>query len=283
LNEDEKQIQSHIDTLRGWINSRPHINCDKDDEFLLRFLRVAKYSQLKAQERLDHYCTVRKSEKEGCIPFFENPNPMTESVINVLDRGYFFRLPGYDDYGAIWLYSNEGAIEPTKEAMLDAIRVSVMASEMLALDPAAQINGLSCISDFSTYTASHAMIYSDDVLKKSSKIFENCFPIRLKKFHLYNTGSLISIIWELCKLFLSKKMMDKMVVHKSPKMDNSVPKRMLPTEMGGTAGSKKELAEAFKQDLMKHRHYLQSLDDIGVDESKRVDEVVGTFRKLNVE
>jgi hypothetical protein len=35
-----------------------------DDSFLLRFIRIAKYSLLVAQQRLEKFCVVRSSERQ---------------------------------------------------------------------------------------------------------------------------------------------------------------------------------------------------------------------------
>lgn len=43
-----------------------------DDNFLLAFLRYAKYNHLKAQTRLDKFCTFRTSSIEGFPEWFKD-------------------------------------------------------------------------------------------------------------------------------------------------------------------------------------------------------------------
>lgn len=38
----------------------------------MAFLRQAKYNHMKAQNRLDKFCTFRTSSVEGCPAWFEN-------------------------------------------------------------------------------------------------------------------------------------------------------------------------------------------------------------------
>lgn len=286
LNEVESEISSHIETLRNWVKSRPHIICRTDDEFLLRFLRIAKYSQLKAQERLDHYCTIKSSEKEGCSMFYENFNPMDESIIQIMDLGYIYRLPGYDDEGRIWCISDEGAYDPKTVNLVDVFRAALMSTEVIIMDPMAQINGVCTVSDFTNFNSSHMLLMTNDVMRKSAKIWEGCLPVRNKAMHMWNTGPIFNTVMEVCRLFMSKKLLSRFYVHGQnlENLKKAVPLKMLPNELGGTAGSRKELIESWKQTVMKHRHELQALDEIKIDESKRVkDDVVGSFRKLNVD
>lgn len=44
--------------------------CFADDLFLLAFLRHAKFNHMKAQRRLDNFCTFRTSEIDGYPPWF---------------------------------------------------------------------------------------------------------------------------------------------------------------------------------------------------------------------
>ena len=46
-----------------------------DDAFLLRYLRMAKFSQLRAQEVLDNYWTARTVPGKGAPEWFSNMDP----------------------------------------------------------------------------------------------------------------------------------------------------------------------------------------------------------------
>ena len=58
-----------------------------DDLFLLRFLRVAKFSQLRAQEILENYWIVRTVPGKGVPEWFGNMDPADPENERVLDMG----------------------------------------------------------------------------------------------------------------------------------------------------------------------------------------------------
>ena len=120
LHEDPKQRASQIETLRHWVKSQPHLRsrtgttvtasytfravvcrqflttcvklclqfCFVDDHFLLRFLRAAKFSQLRAQQVLENYWTVRSVTSKGAPDWFENLTPSDPRLQEVLSLGY---------------------------------------------------------------------------------------------------------------------------------------------------------------------------------------------------
>ena len=61
--------------------------CFADDEFLLRFLRSSKFSQLRAQEWIDNFCTVRSVEGKGAPEWFQGMDPATPAMQEMLDLG----------------------------------------------------------------------------------------------------------------------------------------------------------------------------------------------------
>ena len=84
LGEVSEQISAHVESFRRWLDSMPHLKCTKgkstrlnllgglDETFLLSFLRHAKYNHMKAQRRLDNFCTFRTSATEGVPQFFQD-------------------------------------------------------------------------------------------------------------------------------------------------------------------------------------------------------------------
>lgn len=65
-----------------------------DDGFLLRFLRASKFSQLRAQEVLENYWTVRSVESKGAPDWFRNLTPQDPKIQEVLDQAWVNRRTG---------------------------------------------------------------------------------------------------------------------------------------------------------------------------------------------
>ena len=59
----------------------------EDDAFLLRFLRGGKFSQLRAQQILENYWTVRSVSSKGAPEWFQNLTPSDARIQEVLDLG----------------------------------------------------------------------------------------------------------------------------------------------------------------------------------------------------
>ncbi|KAM3179621.1 hypothetical protein ACTXT7_000208 [Hymenolepis weldensis] len=72
LGEKPEQISANLESFKRWLNSMPHLTINVNDTFLVAFLRQAKYNHMKAQNRLDNFCTFRTSSVEGCPAWFEN-------------------------------------------------------------------------------------------------------------------------------------------------------------------------------------------------------------------
>ena len=54
---------------------------------MLRFLRTAKFSQLRAQQLLENFWTVRSVPGKGAPEWFDNMDPRDARIQQVLDLG----------------------------------------------------------------------------------------------------------------------------------------------------------------------------------------------------
>ena len=58
-----------------------------DDGFLLRFLRTAKFSQLRAQEILENFWTSRSVPGKGAPDWFKDLDPLNPKLQEIIDLG----------------------------------------------------------------------------------------------------------------------------------------------------------------------------------------------------
>lgn len=61
LLEIESEIPQHINTLRKWIQEQTNLKTPLDDQFLVTFLRGNKYDQLKTQDMIKQFFTMRQT------------------------------------------------------------------------------------------------------------------------------------------------------------------------------------------------------------------------------
>jgi len=294
LKEDPKQRDSQIKTLREWCEKQPHLRSRLDDEFLLRFLRSAKFSQLRAQEKLDNFWSVRSSPTKGVPEWFSNLDPLDPEVSKLLDLGLQIPLPGRDDEGRKVVLVQTGGYDPKETPMSDVMKVGFIVSDLLLLEEETQVNGVVILLDFSQFGTQHVFCWSRDTISKAMKCWQDVYPTRNKCVHYYNTPTVFNALYEIFYYFTSEKMRKRVKFHKASldSLHKEVPKRMLPTEYGGTAGSMKDLIQGYKEFVIKHKAELELMEDkrFGIDEEKRPKKeeeagwgIVGSFRKLAVD
>jgi len=289
LNEKPKEVESHINTLRSWVEAQPHITSRTDDAFLLRFLRVAKFSQLRAQQVLENFCTVRSIEEKGAPEWFGNLDPTSEKIQDILDLGLNVPLPGKDKQGRTVILIQTGGYDPAKVEFADVMRVGFMTSDVLLLDPETQVNGVVVLLDFSDFGASHVYNYSRSTIQKAMKCWTDTYPTRSKGVNYYNTPAVWNTLQDVFTFFMKDKLKKRLHFHKDSlaSLQQEVPRRMLPKEYGGDAGPWKDLVQAWKQKLIANREEVVANHVCKVDETRRPSAdaygVTGSFRKLAVD
>lgn len=292
LNEDPKQRASQIQTLREWAERQPHLRSRLDDDFLLRYLRTAKFGQLRAQTMLDNFWTVRSSPTKGVPDWFANMDPLNPDVSKLLDLGIQFPLPGRDKDGRKVVLIRTGAYDPKETPMSDVMKIGFITSDLLLLEEETQVNGVVILLDFTLFGTQHVWCWSRDTISKAMKCWQDVYPTRNKGINYYNTPTLFNALFEVFQYFMKEKMKKRLHFHKDDlkSLHKEVPKKMLPNEYGGEAGALQDLIQDYKEYVIKHRGELELMSKFGVDEDKRPKEetdagwgIVGSFRKLAVD
>lgn len=264
--ENDELRMKAIQALREWVQQQPHfVNCRTDDKFLLRFLRARKYCMSSAQDSLDKYLTVRST-----YPIFFNcPDIYEESLRDLLSKGYFFPLFRKDSQGRTVMFNVAGALEPRIHKTTDIYRAFSMSFEALLEDEDNQKHGLTYILDESGFRLSHLAHVNLRDVQRVMINGEKGWPMRHKNIHWVNVPRYISAIYELALSMFSRKLQSRMFVHfEVPSLHEHIDPEILPLEFGGTIPIK-EMAAAWIKNLEEKRDLLMSLDQMGIDESKR--------------
>ncbi|XP_013412324.1 alpha-tocopherol transfer protein-like [Lingula anatina] len=292
LNEDSKQRASQIDSLRTWVKKQPHLTSRTDDAFLLRFLRTSKFSMLRAQQMLDKFCTVRSSQEKGVPLWFNDLDPEDPKILELLDIGTCLPLPGRDDQNRKVMLYRTGAFDPKVHDFSDVMRLGFITTDILLMDELNQIHGFVILLDFSEFGMSHVTCWGPDTVSKAMMCWQDCYPTRNKAINYYNTPTLFNVVFELFKLVMKEKYKQRLHFHWSSQesLHKQVPQRMLPTYMGGTAGTLQEIIQDWKVHVLKNKEEISRNARCAVDEEKRPAPekdggeggwgIVGSFRKL---
>uniref|UniRef100_A0A5K3FU38 CRAL-TRIO domain-containing protein n=1 Tax=Mesocestoides corti TaxID=53468 RepID=A0A5K3FU38_MESCO len=288
LKEVPEQISAHLESFRRWINSMPHLSCPTDDNFLLAFLRHAKYNHLVAQRRLDNFCTFRTSPTEGFPEWFNNSSASRAAWNTWIDLKCWTFL-GFTKEGTATIMAR------CKEINLDKLPLSALHTAMqmwndaCLIDARVQIGGLCMIMDLSDLRREMlSKMFDAKISKLSTKYFQEGLPFRIKKLIYYNTPKMFEAMFKIYSEWLNEKIKSRIMVlnaDMNPAFD-AVPglKEIVPEAFGGDCKlTFEEICEreapTFKS-LVEHAPHFE----ITVDESKRPKEcrnLMGTYKDLS--
>uniref|UniRef100_A0A1B0CUX6 CRAL-TRIO domain-containing protein n=2 Tax=Lutzomyia longipalpis TaxID=7200 RepID=A0A1B0CUX6_LUTLO len=292
LNEVPERIDEDLATLRTWIAKQPHLKARTDDQFLVAFLRGCKYSLERAKQKIDLFYSVRSNFKD----IMSDRDPMSEKNLDIIRLGVGLPLPNtITPDGPRIILIRPGVYEADKYDILDVMRISIMANDISMLeDDHMMVAGQMGILDLSNVTMAHFLQFSPTLVKKMTVMNQEALPIRLKGFHYINTPAGFETVYNLFRKFLNEKNRNRLHVHGDnlESLYEHIPKKLLPKEYGGEAGSVKELTVKWEKKFMDYRDYFLEEAKYGTDEKKRpgrpkTEETIfgidGSFRKLNVD
>jgi len=292
LNENPKERDGTVETLRNWVSQQKHLTCDTDTKFLLRFLRVGKFSQLQARERLENYLKCFSKMPD----WLRNIDTHDPQILKVVDTGMFFPM-GMTKDGVLVMCNQAGKMDPDlKEyTKTDAIRCQMAFIVALMADENVTVNGMIFFADLSGFGMKHQMMWSIEDARKMTQIWQKGFPARYKHILYYNFNTFFEAVFHLFAPLLSKKLRDRIQMHSNlEKIYKILPKEMMPEEYlpddykGPNAGKIDEIVAKQKAWLMspevRERVLFETGDRFGYDESQKQDDIPQeSFRKLNVD
>lgn len=94
--EDGDRLKKDLIDIKDWITKNPHLqNVRQDSTFLEYFLRGCGHSVEKTKKRLDKFFSVQAN-----LPaWFDNWDPETRTLQEIMNAGIFLPLSGYDKLG----------------------------------------------------------------------------------------------------------------------------------------------------------------------------------------
>ncbi|CAH1099761.1 unnamed protein product [Psylliodes chrysocephalus] len=294
LRETDSMRQDGLNQLRNWISQNPDIeNCLTDDSFLVRFLRVRKYSIPMAQQTLLKYLNLRQTFKSAlCNLDYTEPR-----TLDLLEKGYVYVSPFRDCNGRRVIIYNLNSINVQTVTSLDIQRADMVTFETLLEDEECQIMGVTHIIQGGNIGPSIIPIFCTKDFGYLIKWGEQSFPMRHKSFIITSISSIIKYIFETTKSLITPKLRKRIWMNESlEKLHQKVGKHCLPLELGGTIPAK-QMMDLWREELEAKRERLLSFDKIillsdkGIitrRNSPRNDEtgigsVSGSFRKLNID
>jgi len=269
LNENPKTRNDDMKELRTRCKSSPRIPAccypRLDDGFLLRYLRVAKFDQKKALERIERFFELQRDWPELYGHFVWD-----EKMERLLSTGLTELMPYPDDDGTYYLVFRISKWDPQVDTIHELYRAVIFLWEYMLLNESVQINGIKVCGDQGALSWSHIRATPITVSKRWSQAMDKCYPIRNKKAALIRFPGWFMTIYGIYQKFLSTKMQNRVMLvgHDLDLLKSEYPDKQLPVDFGGSVpntnsvATAKKVAGAAKQ-LEKDFAYLKQLCNQG--------------------
>ncbi|KAH8024163.1 hypothetical protein HPB51_021784 [Rhipicephalus microplus] len=224
-----------LNKLRQLLEAEPDLNANRDEEFLLRFLRVRKYNVESALQTIKNYYRNKASSDSLYRDFLPCTVPAAarQLVMILPDKDVFGRpvlllKPGKRNVRASSWMTNE-------VSYLDLHRAGLFCLEQLARDPAAQVLGIVLLIDFGGFTVDKLLFASVSLLRKGLDYLQDCMPVRLKVAHNVKQSYAFDVFHALVRPFIKQKLAERIRLHgyNFENIHKEISPMALPEEYGG--------------------------------------------------
>ncbi|XP_055630081.1 retinaldehyde-binding protein 1-like [Toxorhynchites rutilus septentrionalis] len=292
LNETDSVREQSLTQMREWIAKHPFIKkCRTDSVFVLRFLRLRKFSVPRAQETLERYLAMRQSFPQ----WFQKLDPEDVEMKELLGNNQY-QILGKDSEGRTVILIELKRFNEERFTSDHQARNAMLLLELLFDDEETQIGGYVVVLDYMDLTMRQLAIWSLTDVKNFMNCVNHSLPFRLREVHAVRLPKFALAIAELAVSCLSQKLKDRIFCHKSmgdvrKHLDDS----LLTLDYEGGKQDPEQLKNDFIRRAVEKRQELLLLDEMEIDASRykslwhqTTDEsiesgVAGSFRKLTVD
>lgn len=303
LNElNDKDRELAVQSLRQWVLQQKWLKSPTTFDFLLRFIRARKFSQLGARQTLENYWTCKAKTPE----WYKGIDPTDPTLVEIMKTGFYVCPKARDTEGRRIIIERLSFLDLNKVkkkwGVDNIFRVITLVCDWLNRDENIQVNGLTVFIDNTDVSMSHMMtLWDRENGKRIMQFYQNSLPARMKGLHMYNEPTFFDAAYALFSPLMKQKTKDRMYLHgrSLTKVYKEVGMEVLPVEYlpddyeGPNAGSTQQIVDEMIADMQspEFRNYIKDLssDRYGVDLKQRKQDIkqddapVASFRKLNVD
>jgi len=210
----DEEIKANCETLRNRVKADKLFvdNYRTDDGFLQRFLYCAKQDQDKSHARYFNYYKCITS-----MPGIERVlNGETKWLVDLMVKNIDtspINYYGLDKFGRAIISFETGKINlDGKDNLFAAIVISIIYLDYILENiPQVQTHGTVYVEDHATMTMKHykSMITDMKLQKVMTDLFQGGMPLLMKSIVICNEPMIFSMLWKVFKVFLSKKMLER--------------------------------------------------------------------------
>ncbi|KAK5649203.1 hypothetical protein RI129_000232 [Pyrocoelia pectoralis] len=201
LNEVPSRIGADIVALIKWIEAQPYLNARTEDQWLLSFLRVSKFSIEKAKARIDKFYSLRSFAPE----VFKFRDPYHSAVQAVFKERLAIILPIVNGE-PVRIIFRVGTVDIDILTFELRIKILTMILDFLLQEcDEISIVGMCVLLDGRGVTYKHLTQVTLPAVRKCVTCFVNAYPIRIKAVHIIHVPSFAIPIINLGLHLLPKK------------------------------------------------------------------------------
>ncbi|XP_035226932.1 retinaldehyde-binding protein 1-like isoform X1 [Stegodyphus dumicola] len=230
-NENPETRKIHLEQLRGMILENKSLNPCLEENFLLRFLRGAKYDIHKAYNRMQKYYNLRNIYPD----VFSNFVP--SSTLQVQSLQHLTALPYRGKDKTVVIIVKMGNIDSSLASFEEILRFDLLILETLLINPATQLTGISFIFDLNGFSNQQIALFTPRNLRMCMDVFQYSSYMRIKNLHFINTPGLLYTLYRCLFPMMLEKYKDRTVAHLNDdnweSFHSYFPPEILPEEYGG--------------------------------------------------
>ncbi|XP_034232407.1 clavesin-1 isoform X2 [Thrips palmi] len=296
LREDRSTREQALQQFRDWIAKNQDLqNCRTDASFLLRFLRVKKFSLPMAQQTLLKYLNMRQTFEHLIFDL----DPSIPSVDALITSGYLFASPIRDAKGRRVIIALGGKMDPSRFTNVDMAKVHCITYETLMDDEENQVMGFTHFADLEGLSPSCVTMWSPTEFAHCLRWGEQSLPMRHKEVHFLNLPTPLKYVYDFARNRFSQKIRSRFLIHSTrDALHKHLDKKCLPREYGGDMPMA-QMIDLWKEEIASKQKRIMSLDDMkllsdqGIVTRKTtnpagstctgVSTITGSFRRLEVD
>lgn len=211
LRESDLIREQSLQAFRAFIAKSPTIiTCRTDAVFLLRFLRVCKFSVPAACTKLERFIYIHQAYPQ----WFRNLSLEDASIREIIDLGWVIPLPEKDELGRQVIFYRSKVIDPLKHTAAQVMRAQELVFQALYDDEEVQVAGIVFLFDDTDFSLQHVTMWSLSDIKEITNYISKGLPLRQKLFIRAGLPGFARASYDLIRSFLVDKVKERFRVIK---------------------------------------------------------------------
>ncbi|XP_069680230.1 clavesin-2-like [Periplaneta americana] len=286
---NEQSMKEAVQILRDWLDLQPHLPPQEpDDERLERWIIRCKNSLEKAKKSIDLYFTVKSMTPELMC----NWDTKSQWFKTATSTCYAYPLPELNENDERIIFFGLQNNDAAQYNVDHLFKLTLMSHEVRMCEEYCTSDIY--VMDLSNFTLSHVPKVSLPDLRKYEVCVMGGFSVRLKAMYIVNAPPHAEALIGMIKLIVKSKIASRIHVYGKDLTSfyDQIPRKVIPLELGGEAGTIAENMDRWKQKLESYHNWFLEHEHLKSDEKKRPSGAIassdlfgfeGSFRKLTVD